>query len=395
MTAGVSASLAQNWNALIALLPDPHLLQTWEWGQVKARLGWQASPLVWHTAPDGRLTLSDYTQLTTDVQPLAAALLLQRTLPLRGFAARLRLLYIPKGPLLNWSNVPLRRRVLNDLQALAHRRHAIFIKIDPHIPIGYGLPASADAHHDPLGLETLADLQARRWRFSEEQIQFRNTLLIDLSLPEETLLAQMKQKTRYNIRLAERKGVSVRVGGPADFALLYRMYAETSLRDGFVIRDEAYYRTVWGIFSRQDSPSAEQPLCEPLIAEVNGEAAAAVVIFRFAGRAYYLHGMSRQVHRDKMPNHLLQWEAMRRAKASGCRLYDLWGAPDTLDESDSMWGVYRFKEGLGGRLVQTIGAWDFPAQPLFYRLYTHTLPRLLAIMRRRGTARTRQIVGGA
>ena len=189
----------------------------------------------------------------------------------------------------------------------------------------------------------------------------------------------MKPKTRYNIRLAERKGVTVRPAGLEDLETLYRMYAETSVRDGFVIRERGYYLAVWQEFMQAG-------LAEPLIADVEGEPVAAVVVFRFAGRAYYLHGMSRELHRERMPNHLLQWEAMRRARAAGCRVYDLWGAPETFDEADSMWGVFRFKEGLGGLVVRTLGAWDFPASPWLYRLYTRILPRLLDLMRRRGRA---------
>jgi lipid II:glycine glycyltransferase (peptidoglycan interpeptide bridge formation enzyme) len=99
--------------------------------------------------------------------------------------------------------------------------------------------------------------------------------------------------------------------------------------------------------------------------------------------------MSRDLHRDKMPNHLLQWVAIRRSKAAGCEAYDLWGAPDEFIESDPLWGVYRFKEGLGGHPVRTLGAWDWPANPLLYRLFTRALPRMLDLLRRRGKARTR------
>ena len=133
---------------------------------------------------------------------------------------------------------------------------------------------------------------------------------------------------------------------------------------------------------------------EPLIAEAAGEPVAAVIIYRFAGRAWYLSGMSLDAHREKMPNYLLQWEAMRRAKAAGCTVYDLWGAPEAFNEMDSLWGVFRFKEGLGGKVFRTLGAWDYPVRPGIYRLYTQILPRLLDMMRRRGNERTRQIALG-
>ncbi len=120
---------------------------------------------------------------------------------------------------------------------------------------------------------------------------------------------------------------------------------------------------------------------------------AAVSLFYFAGQAIYLFGMSRDEHREKMPNHLLQWEAMRRAKALGCRIYNLWGAPNEFDESDDLWGVFRFKEGLGGYVFRTLGAWDFTPNPLLYKLYTQVLPHLMDVMRSRGKSKTRQSLG--
>jgi peptidoglycan pentaglycine glycine transferase (the first glycine) len=293
---------------------------------------------------------------------------------------------VPKGPLLDWQDAELRKRVLVDLAALARQQGAFLIKIDPDVRLGVGYPGQLDAQEDLTGKKVVCDLANLGWRISDEQIQFRNTVLLDLRPDLETLLAKMKQKTRYNIRLAERRGVSVRQGTLDDLKLLYRMYAETAVRDGFVIRDENYYLDLWATFIRAG-------LAEPLVAEFNNQPVAAVVIFRFAGGAWYMNGMSRPAHREKMPTHLLQWEALRRAKAAGADTYDLWGAPDVFDESDSLWGVYRFKEGFGGEVVRHIGAWDLPVRPLIYRLYTQILPRILDLMRRRGKDRTRRLVG--
>lgn len=383
---------AQEWNALIADLPDPHLLQTWEWSQVKAKYGWEPIPLNWKSGVD----------------VVAAAMVLKRRIPIRGMGARLNILYIPKGPLLDWSDEPLRKRVLDDLQSFAKRQGAIFLKIDPDVVLGTGIAKEGPTPYHPrrgpdVGLDVLlntggqvvmSDLKRRGWLFSSDQIQFRNTVLVDLSTSEDELLARMKQKTRYNIRLAAKKGVTVRVGDKEHLPMLYKMYAETSIRDGFVIRDEGYYQTVWHTFmgsspvSRQSSSSI--PWSFPLIAEVAEEPVAAIFVFFFAERAYYLYGMSREAHREKMPNYLLQWEAIRRAKAAGFRLYDLWGAPDAFEESDPMWGVFRFKEGLGGQVVRTLGAWDYTPKPLWYKMYSEVIPRVLDVMRSRGKLRTKQ-----
>ena len=376
------------WNQLISGLPEPHLLQSYEWGQVKARYGWIPFYAVWDATGQVRMEGSPERAAGSQVKAVAAALILKKMVIKRGFAARLSILYVPKGPLLDWENAPLRERVLDDLQSLAKRQGAIFLKMDPDVVLGTGLPGSDDEGTAGAGKAVLSELRNRGWVFSSDQIQFRNTVLLDLDASQEEMLARMKQKTRYNLRLAGKKGVAVRVGTTEDLPLLFKMYAETSVRDGFVIRDEEYYRTVWQIFMRQETPR-----CEPLIAEVDGKAVAAIFLFTFAGRAYYLYGMSREAHREKMPAYLLQWEAMKRAKAAGCTVYDLWGAPDEFNESDSLWGVYRFKEGLGGEVVRTLGAWDFAPNKLWYTMYAELMPRLLDVMRSRGREKTRQVLG--
>ncbi len=359
------------WNDLIFDLPAAHILQTRQWAEVKARYGWTPHPRVWRDEA-GKVK--------------AAAMVLERSLRLGGFSAGVRVLYVPRGPLLDWADENWRAHVISDLEKMARERRAIFLKIDPEVVIGKGVPESNEAEEDLLGQDVAAWLQRRKWRFSSEQIQFRNTVWLDLTGTEEDWLARMKQKTRYNLRLAQRKGVIVRLGSEQDLPLLYRMYAETSLRDGFAIRNEAYYLTVWREFLAAD-------MGEALLAEVEGEVVAGLILFFFAGRAWYLYGMSRNLHRDKMPNYPLQWEAMRRAKAHGCQIYDLWGAPDDFNEQDRLWGVFRFKQGLGGEVIRTIGAWDYPARPLMYGLYLEILPRLLNWMRRRGQEQTRREVG--
>ena len=367
---------SKEWNEIISQLPEPHFLQTWEWAQVKAKYGWIPMPFVWRD-DSGNI--------------LAATMILKKKILNRGFAARLSILYAPKGPLFDWKDAALQTRVLNDLQSFAKKQSAIFLKIDPDIVIGRGVPNSEGDILDNSGQAARSELTRRGWVYSSDQIQFQNTVLIDLSATEEEMLARMKPKTRYNVRLAEKKGVTVRAGTVDDLPMLYKMYAETSIRDGFVIRDENYYMTVWKLFMQDQSLTFDlRPSTVPLIAEVNNEPVAAIFLFMFAGRAYYVYGMSRNLHREKMPTYLLQWEAMKRAKANGCSAYDLWGAPEEINESDSMWGVYRFKEGLGGEVVRTLGAYDFAPNKLWYKLYAEVVPRVLDVMRSRGKERTKQ-----
>jgi peptidoglycan pentaglycine glycine transferase (the first glycine) len=374
---------AQPWNSLISNFPDSHILQTWEWGNVKSKYGWLPLQAIWYEKPDGSYFYT-LDQQHEGLSPCAAALIMQRDIQIRGFPTGLKLLYVPKGPLLqDWGNAALRMRVLDDLKIIAKRQSATFIKIDPDVRIGTGIPGQNNAQQDELGESILKDLEALGWRYSNEQIQFANTVVLDLSASEDEILARMKPKTRYNIRLAERKGVIVRQGSANDLELLYHLYAETAVRDGFVIRTMDYYHTLWNTFLNAGKAYI-------LIAEADEQPIAALILFKFQRRAWFLYGMSREIHREKMPNYLLQWEAIHRSKQAGCQIYDLWGAPYQFDENDPLWGVYRFKEGLGGQVVRHIGAWDLPVRRTGYRLFSQLLPRVLAVMRSQGMAKTKQ-----
>jgi len=350
----VQVTDATGWDRAMLALPNPHILQSWLWGEFKSRHGWSAARFLFE---EGGRTV-------------AAASVLERRLPHLPLA----ILYVPKGPALNWTDADLAGRVLAELERLARRRRALFVKIDPDVYYAGATPSLSS--RPACGLEAARLLTARGWRFSDEQVQFRNTLLLDLTRSEENLLAAMKPKTRYNVRLAERRGVSVRPGSSTDLDLFYRLYAETGQRDGFIIRPLDYYRDAWGRF-------LDEGLAHMLLAEAGGEVVAGLILFVFGATAWYMYGASADRHRELMPNHLLQWEAIRLARSLGCTLYDLWGAPERLDESDPMWGVVRFKLGLGGEMARGLGAWDYPANRLGYRLYAAAMPRYLGWRRGR------------
>lgn len=293
--------------------------------------------------------------------PVAAAQILRRPLPRTPFGV----LYVPKGPALDFGNTELFARILTELKGIARQQRAIFIKIDPDVRID--MPAAKE-------------LFQRAWRVSDEQIQFHNTVTLDLTRSEDEILAAMKPKWRYNLRLAEKKGVRIASPETGDWRLFYDMYAETGSRDGFLIRSFEYYRDVWTTL--QDAGQAKL-----FLARVNDEPIAGIVLFLFGKRAWYFYGASRSAHRDLMPNHLLQWEAIRWAKAQGCAEYDFWGAPDRLEESAPMYGVYKFKMGFGGEFVERIPAHDFVVNRALYWLYAVARPRYLARLKRnRGAA---------
>lgn len=346
------------WQQTIARLPFAHALQSWTWGLFKSRWGWTAIPLT--MAVGGN-----------HAESVAAALVLKRQLPRLPFSV----LYVPKGPVLDYKDARLREQVLAQLEQLARRERAIFIKIDPEVVRSWGVE---EERASPLGTQVTQTLRSRGWVESAEQIQFRNTVEIYLDQTEEQLLAAMKQKTRYNIGLAGRKGVVVREGTADDLPMIFEMYQATAARDGFTIRPDAYYLDGWAALM-------DAGMSQPLVAEFEGRPIAAVILVRHGERAIYMYGASSNEERDRMPNYLLQWEAIRWAKGAGCLVYDMWGAPDSFNEDDRMWGVWRFKAGFNGEVVRFIGAWDYPARPWWYRVYTDMVPRYLAALRRRNT----------
>ncbi len=386
MAAETASTKTKTWNEIISPFPGAHLLQTSQWADFKARFGWLPYYLIWEEGQGGwQMHVSRKAEINTE-EPSAAGLLLEReTFP------GLRILYMPKGPLLaDWSNQALSKKVLDDLADFSRERKALQLKIDPDLEIGRGV-AGEEVQECERGKGFQELLRGKGWVYSREQVQFKNTVLVDLKEDEDQILARMKSKTRYNIKLSGRKGIQIRLGNIQDLPILYRMYAETSRRAGFTIRGESYYLSLWKSFMDVAPESIAGPKARPIIAEFEGQMVAAAVIFMFGERSWYLHGMSLTEHSEKMAPHLVQWEAMRWAKSQGCEVYDMWGAPDQLDESDPLWGVYRFKRGYGGDISLTIGAWDYPARPIGYTAYNRWLPRILDIMRWFRDRRTSQI----
>lgn len=341
------------WNGQLRMMPFAHILQTWEWGEFKrATGGWMPKRLAYER--DGEI--------------VAMASLATRSM------GPLKVMAVSKGPALDYSDIALARTVLGDLARRAKRFGVAWLKIDPDVILARGMPGSADDRQEEGGLAVSNLLKAAGWRFSADQVQFRNTLKIDLRRAEAEILAAMSGNTRRKIRVANKKGIRVRLATTDDIPLLYELYRVTGERDEFLIRPLEYYRRAWQAFMSAG-------LAQALIAEYQGQAIAHVILFHFGGKCWYFYGASSNVERQRMPNYALQWEAIKSAKAQGCAVYDMWGAPDAFAESDPLWGVYQFKRGFRGEVIRHIGAWDFAPQPWLYHTYARVAPRLLRLLR--------------
>jgi peptidoglycan pentaglycine glycine transferase (the first glycine) len=360
MLTPVSITDPAAWNATLRDLPCAHILQTWEWGDFKQHeTGWLPERIAFEDASG---------------QVVAAASILTRR------AGPLRVMYVPKGPALDFGQPDRVYKVLDYLESLARGRRAIWLKIDPDVIAGTGIPGGADADRPPqddlTGQMVLTMLDERGWRFSRSQVQFRNTVTLDLAQAEDDLLMGMSQSTRRKVRVAAKKGVTVReANDPADLRTLYDLYTVTGERQGFLIRPLDYYRHAWSDFIAAG-------LAQAFIAEWGGQALAGLVLFHFGPKAWYFYGMSSNAERNRMPTHALQWAAIRWARARGYATYDFWGAPDDFSEDDPMWGVYRFKDGFGGRVVRHIGAWDYAPNRVLHWAYERLMPAVLGLMRR-------------
>jgi peptidoglycan pentaglycine glycine transferase (the first glycine) len=311
-----------DWNQFLSARPNAHLLQTGEWGELKSMFEWNPVRIV--NGDDG-------------VQ------ILFRKLPL-GFTIG----YIPKAnpdPSL-WQ----------EIDSVCKQNRAIFLKLEPDLWNNQASEISHPALHT-----------------SSHNIQPPRTILVDLTGTEDEILARMKQKTRYNIRLAEKKGVTVRPWD--DLSAFHDMMLVTGERDGFGVHSQKYYRRAYELLYPKG-------MCELLLAEYEGKPLAALFVACHGNRAYYLYGASTDKERNRMPTYLLQWEAMKWARARGCEEYDLWGVPDEEEgileanfeaRHDGLWGVYRFKRGFGGQLKRSAQAMDRVFNPLLYQVYLRTL----------------------
>ncbi len=329
------------WDEFVSASPHGHLLQSWAWGELKGRFGW--APL--------RLAVSD------DGGLVAVAQVLLRRLPYRKLA------YVPRGPVFGPEGEEAAQTLLDALHRAARRQGAMALKVEP---------AWLD------GAEAADWWTGHGFRASPQTIQPRRTIVVDLRPSEEAILGQMKPKWRYNVRLAERKEVSVRQGTAADLGAFNALMRETGARDGFGVHAPAYYEAAFDLFS----PTGHVAL---FLAEHRGEPVAGLMAFAFGRQAIYMYGASSNRERQRMPNHLLQWEAMRWAKARGCTSYDLWGVADTDPGSPSagLGGVERFKAGFGGEAVRYAGAFDHAYSPLVYRAFNWMWSRRRAAARRR------------
>ncbi len=194
-----------------------------------------------------------------------------------------------------------------------------------------------------------------------------NTLFLDLNKRQESLLSDMKPKTRYNVRLSSRKGVSVRSVKFDELPKWYELYRQTAQRNKIHVDGLDFFKAVW-----KAQQTDKETDVELLIAEKENNPLAGMFLTLNNGRATYLYGASSSLQRNLMATYKLQWEAIKKAQTKGCSTYDMFGISPTADPAHPMYGLYKFKKGFGGKIFHRQGCWDFVFDETKYNVYKAT-----------------------
>jgi peptidoglycan pentaglycine glycine transferase (the first glycine) len=337
----------QPWNAFVAGCETGDFAQMWEWGDLKSHTGW--TPLRFGVERDGAI--------------VAGMAVLKRPLP-----GGKSLFYAPRGPLYHLGNEALLPELIAEVRQEGRRHGALALKIDPAI-VGPNETA-------------LIALSALGFRPSPNSdgpfggVQPRYVMKVDISGTEDELLASFHPKWRYNLRLAEKKGVVVTSECQREeIPVFYEVLQETCQRDGFGVRAISYYYDIWDLLIERD-------LGAMFLGRIEDQVICGALTFALGPQAWYVYGASSNSHRNLMPNHLMQWEMMKWARQRGCTVYDMRGvAREAVEGEDegALHGLNRFKRGFGARYMEYLGEFDLVFSPLWYRLFN-----LAERLRRRG-----------
>lgn len=302
-----------------------HPLQSWTWGDFRIKTGLGVSRLVNET--DGKIKTTF--QITWHKIP--------NTNRCIG--------YCPK------SVVPSKDE-LKAIMVEAKKRRAIFVKFEPNERVGAGAEKKINTLKEDFD-----------WT-SGKSLFTKYTFQLDISLPEEEMLKNMHQKTRYNLRLAEKKGVSViEDNSEAGFEDYWKLMEETTKRQGFFAHGKEYHRKMW-------QTATESGMGHLFKAVYEGKVLTTWMVFILNDMIYYPYGASSNENREVMASNLMMWEVIRFGKANDCRVFDMWGSlGPNPDMKDPWYGFHKFKQGYGAELVEFLGSYDLIVEPTLYKVY--------------------------
>ena len=334
------AAAPPGWDDAAVRSPGGHVLQSVAWSRIREAQGWRA----------------EFHRLGS---PLPAALVLWRALP-----AGQSIAYVPRGPIVG--DPSELETALATLASIARERRAIFLKVDPEIDAD----AAAGAFR-AAGFRRAPDIQP-----------VIATLELELVRDEDALFAALEKDTRWSVRQAEKRGVSVReASGDHDLRALYDLYAETGQRAGFITRTWDYYRRMWGTLVAAGHAKVR-------LAEKDGKPVAGALTWRCGEREVYQSAATNDAGRTAYAAYALLWRCIIEARKGGARRFDFGGIPvDVTRKDDPMYGPYMFKKGFGGTPRRFVGAQDTVPNDLMYRAYAVAEPAYTAALRLVGRIR--------
>lgn len=306
-----------------------HPLQTWQWGEFKK---------------DERVSVERVAYFDQDKLQHAIQVFFHK-IPHTNFTIG----YYPKGYMPD-------EEQLSALKQLGQRNRAIAIKMEPNV----AQPIDRISGHAAI-LKFLQTHGVKEGR----SLFTKHTFILDLTPSEETLFANLKSKTRYNVNLALKKGVTIRENTSQDGIATYvKILEETTLRQGFFAHTPKYFLDMWEALG-------ESGMMRIFEAVYEGKVLVSWIMFVYGDTLYYPYGSSRSEHRDVMASNLMMWEMIRYGKSLGLKRFDMWGSLGPNPDAKHAWyGFHRFKEGYGGQLYEFLGTYDLVLQPIPYALYT-------------------------
>lgn len=280
---------------------------------------------------------------------IGAVSILIRKIPIFG-----NIMYSSRGPTCDIHDISVMKQLTDGIKELAKKYKAIVYKAEPDI-------LSSDEEYrkivTSLGYKIKDD--AKNFR---EEIQPRYVFRLDIkNKTEDEIFAGFHSKTRYNVRLAIKKGVEVKEGTREDLKDFHKIMVETGARDGFIIRPLSYFEKMY------DEMAPEH--MKLLMAYHDGKPISGVIPIFYGNKTWYLYGASSNEHRNLMPNYLLQWEMIKMAIARKDDVYDFRGVSGVVDENHPQYGLYRFKKGFGATFTEFVGEVYIPFKPFTYSLY--------------------------
>ncbi len=303
-------TLQEEWNK-----QAQHPLQSWEWGEFRAQTGVKVVRESGLQVTIHRIPHSPWTV---------------------GYAPKII--------------TPLNQGIVKTLRKIATENSCIFIKVEPKVEV-------QELGSRKLELGKLGFVAGR-------PLFTKYNFVLDVTPSVSELMASFKQKTRYNIRVAEKRGVSVAIDNSSEaFETYLSLTQETTARQGFYSHSSDYHQKMWEVLHPAE-------IAHLLVARYNGEIITTWILFKFGDTLYYPYGASTREHREVMANNLVMWEAIKLAKQWKLKYFDMWGAlGPQADLKDSWYGFHTFKSGYGARHVEYIGTWDYVEMPLLYTLY--------------------------